>query len=134
MKKKKIKQVIGILFVFVLSIGIGIFLVFKISDNIKDPVVKKIFDNYIVKPVESVFSDKGFESSSTNSLIKMYELDVSGYLLIGAAKYSNEDGSYFGHIDIGYYRIILYYGISGVVFLFLLYLLFIWFSNKNTKI
>ena len=127
------KFVIGILFAFVLAIGIGVLAVFKISENIKDPLAKKIFDNYIVKPVESIFSENGFESGSTNVLKEMYELDISDYLLLGEGKYSNEDGSYFGHIDIGYYRIILYYGIFGILVLSILYLYFIWFSNENTK-
>lgn len=130
-REKKVKYVIGILFAFVLAIGIGVLAVFKISENIKDPLAKKIFDNYIVKPVESIFSENGFESDSTNVLKEMYELDISDYLLLGEGKYSNEDGSYFGHIDIGYYRIILYYGIWGIIWLFILYFLFIWFGNKT---
>ena len=44
--------------------------------------------------------------------------------LIGDAKYVNLDGSYYGHVDIGFYRQVLYYGLPGLfVFLMLHYII-----------
>ena len=133
-KKKQVKIILGILLSSILLFTAIVVVVVTISDSIKDPLTKKIFDNYIVEPVESIFSEEGFNSSSTDRLKEMYEFDLSDFYLCGEGKYSNEDGSYFGHVDIGYYRIILYYGIWGIGILFFLYWYFIWFSSRNTKL
>ena len=134
LKKKQYKYFVYISLGITIFIFLSVFAVFRISNIIQDPVLKKTFDNYIVQPIESIVIKRKFETSSTNSLIEMYQFDLTEYLFKAEGKYLNDDSSYFGGVDIGYYRVILYYGIQGIFILSLLFLFFIWFSSKKADI
>ena len=54
------------------------------------------------------------ESYSFNRLNEMYEVSITPEeWIIGAARYMNPDGSYYKHVDAGYLRNILYWGMIG---------------------
>lgn len=56
------------------------------------------------------------------------EDDIKQYFWLGAGRYTNPDGHYFGGVDIGYYRMLGYY---GILFL-LITLYFILFNLLNS--
>src|SRR5690606_28888829 len=60
---------------------------------------------------------KGFQSSSTNKQLEMYVFpDETRTWLIGDAKMQNSDGGYYMFTDIGYLRLIYYFGLPATVF------------------
>ncbi len=62
---------------------------------------------------------------STDALFgRMYFLPETKTVLIGEGRYTNEDGSYYMRTDAGYMRDILYYGIFGIITLFIYQILF----------
>ena len=64
----------------------------------------------------NIFSSDKIETSSTNELIKMWVLptDISTWLL-GDGLFSNPDGTYYMHTDVGYLRIIYCLGLVGLL-------------------
>lgn len=103
-----------------LSVGSSLLLLNNYR-KISDPVMLFAVENYFVKPLESITSDSGFESNSTDELENMYNKnEIKKYFIWGSGRFENADGSYFGHVDIGYYRILGYYGIAGGVGAFIL--------------
>lgn len=67
------------------------------------------------------------ESSSTNTLRSMYEIlpSETRTWVIGDGKFRNEDGSYYMHTDIGYFRQIFFYGLIGL-FAFLIVVVYVY--------
>lgn len=64
------------------------------------------------------YSNSGsMESPSTNRMFEMYETyptDIKTWI-IGDAMYSNPSGGYYMNIDIGYLRLLFYFGIIGTL-------------------
>ena len=107
-------------------------LLFRAAESIKDPVMRKVIENYLLQPIESVFETGELQTSSTDSLREMYHSEeIKQYFMLGSGRYMNSDGSYFGHIDIGYYRIMGYYGIIGTVLIFFCLVFFIYFTGSK---
>lgn len=131
-KKGHIKKVaIIILFSVGISIGSSVILVNNYR-KMSDPLMVFVIENYFVKPIESITSDSGFESDSTDELEEMGRSnEIKKYFILGSGRFVNEDGSYFGHVDIGYYRILGYYGYIGGVVAFLLVIFLLFFSKTN---
>lgn len=77
---------------------------------------KKMY-NYTFEMVVNVFNGKGLQTSSTNTLLDMYKVDIKeSNLLIGDGKYTiieNGKESYYKNTDVGFFRRILYFGIIG---------------------
>lgn len=100
---------------YILILGTVICLVLpsSIIDFIVNGVLPWVFDVFI-----KLFENGNTEESySLNSLNQMY-YDVKITFqewLIGSGKYTEIDGSYYGHIDAGYLRQILYWGLIGSV-------------------
>lgn len=60
---------------------------------------------------------EGFQSSSTNKQLEMYVFPESTKTwLIGDAKMQNSDGGYYMFTDIGYLRLIYYFGLPATLF------------------
>lgn len=93
------------------------------AEDIEDPVMKKVMEHYLIQPIDSLLFGDQFQTSSTDVLLEMYEKDdIKKYFWLGAGRYNNPEGGYFGGVDIGYYRMLGYYGIPG--FLILLYIFY----------
>lgn len=93
-----------------------IFILYSYVDQITDPVMYKVISFYLIDPIDSVLYGGSFQSSSTDALIEMYkEEDITKYFIGGAGRYQMPDGHYFGGVDIGYYRMLGYYGIGGFI-------------------
>jgi hypothetical protein len=118
--KHQIKKVIYISILICTVVFICGFLLLNYAKNIKDPTMNMVVKNFLVKPIESIVYDHHFHSDSTDTLKNMYESDyIKQFFTWGSGRFMNEDGSYFGHVDAGYYRILGYYGIIGTILLFL---------------
>lgn len=114
--------------IWVCAIGISLLisaiaLLYNNVDNIEDPLMYKVVQHYLIDPIDSVLFQDSFQTSSTDRLLEMYEEDdIKQYFWLGAGRYTNPDGHYFGGVDIGYYRMLGYYGIIG--FLLITYTLY----------
>ena len=99
-----------------LTVVLSITLLYQYVEKISDPLMYKVVSDYLIDPIDSILVDESFESSSTNVLMDMYQRDdIKQYFLLGAGKYETENGGYFGGVDIGYYRMLGYYGVLGFI-------------------
>lgn len=110
--------------ILIVSIGLlAIKGIYYFEETVDDPLMSKVVNHYLIQPLDSVLKDGEFESSSTDRLDEMYKSqDIKPYLFLGSGKYTNSDGTYFGHVDAGYLRTLGYYGFFG--FLVLLYCIY----------
>jgi hypothetical protein len=80
--------------------------------------------DWAFEPIFNYFSGQGLKSESTDQLIDMYGGSHLGSLplALGDAKFTdpNDASLYYQHVDIGYLRLIYYFGVPGL----LAYLLF----------
>lgn len=134
LKKAKIKTVISIILILTGVLFIAISTIFTISEKISNPLIKKQFDNYLIEPINSILIEHHFHSNSTDILTDMYDIDLEPFILHGAGQYTTKDGHYFGGVDVGYLRVILYYGIYGMILLPILFLLFMLIPGVNKNI
>lgn len=121
---------------FVLLVWMSCIVMLNNYQKIQDPMLNITVEQYFIDPIKSITDrEASFESASTNHLIEMYEEDkIKQHFLLGSGKYMNEDGSYFGNVDIGYYRMLGYYGYGGLVVLILSIAFLIFESNSNLDI
>lgn len=116
-------------FIFV-SVSIGI-IIFYGSDYLNI--------NWAFEIVLSYINSGSAETGSTNHLQTMYMLPSTlKTFLIGDGLLYYEDGTYYMHTDVGYLRLLFYWGTFGIVICFLLQ--FILFhiiykqSNRNREV
>ena len=88
-----------------------------------------LFPNYVeyaltnllpwaLEPVFNLMDDKGLSSKSTDRLAEMWqEIPTFKEAILGTGHFTNEDGSYYRHVDVGYLRNLFYWGIIGYLFL-----------------
>ena len=124
--RKKLKQ-LGIVF---LSFLLIILLTMQI------PKFSKMY-NYVFELVKNISNGKGFFTTSTDKLIKMYDIDISSKtFFVGDGKYTvflNGEPKYYQGTDVGYLRKILYFGIIGILLSFVLEILIFDIKNKNKE-
>ena len=128
------KRALWIVVCSAVTIFLIVFLLYNLVDEISDPMMYKVISAYLVAPIDSVIYGGEFQTSSTDGLLDMYEEDdIKKYFVWGAGRYSMPDGSYFGRVDIGYYRMLGYYGIIGfgVITYALYYLIYRTKSNLD---
>ena len=92
---------------------------------------------YAFEFLYSIDNTGEFETASTTHLLSMWEDTDFNYLelVFGSGKYSNEDGSYYMHVDPGILRHLLFMGIIGYLLLifYQLQLFPIWKMKGITK-
>ncbi|ENP8456975.1 hypothetical protein ACEI25_003662 [Photobacterium damselae] len=117
-------------FIFFISLFIIVFslsLYYILDSNI----VEKIF-NFAFELFVNIFSGKGAQTESTNRLMEMLSLNINEKTwLIGDGRYIGDDGKYYGHVDSGYLRQVLFGGIGYVVVLFSLQILYLFYPIMN---
>lgn len=112
----KLSKIIWICVGTVLAVVLSVALLYQYVEEITDPLMYKVVSDYLIDPIDSILVNGSFESSSTNVLMDMYQRDdIKQYFLLGAGKYELENGAYFGGVDIGYYRMLGYYGVLGFI-------------------
>ena len=131
----KISFILKFLFLLCLSfISLIIVLPSQISDFIFEHLLPWVFDVFI-KLHETGSTE---DSVSFNGLNQMYENVVitAQEWLVGSGIYTEPSGRYYGHVDAGYLRQILYWGIVGSIISFLYTInLFVkpWKLNRSKK-
>lgn len=111
-----LKKVIWICLSLIFMVSSLVFLLYQYVDEITDPLMYEVVSEYLIDPIDSILEDNSFESSSTNELLYMYgKDDIKQYFVWGSGRYELENGGYFGGVDIGYYRMLGYYGIIGFI-------------------
>lgn len=85
------------------------------------PAIKDILDESVFAFAFQLFynyeNSGSFSTSSTDTLLDMWEIDISFLTaLIGDGRFVNADGSYYGHVDVGFLRQLLYGGILYLVY------------------
>lgn len=73
----------------------------------------------------NIYNGDGIQSNSTDGLIAMFNKLKFDDLIFGSFTYLNEDNSYYGGVDIGYYRNFYLFGIVGFIILFFYQVLFL---------
>lgn len=110
----KINKVVGICLGLISIVCVSIALLYHYVDDISDPLMYEVVSEYLIDPLDSILVNGSFQSDSTDDLMAMYQKDdIKQYFILGAGKYEMENGGYFGGVDIGYYRMLGYYGIPG---------------------
>lgn len=131
----RIDKILAVILIAVSSLVIAVTVLYNNVDNITDPVASKVVQNYLIDPLDSVLKGGTFESASTDRLKEMaQDEEIKQYFWLGAGRYTNPDGHYFGGVDIGYYRMLGYFGVLG--FLLISYALYylIYKTNSNLDI
>lgn len=97
--------------------------------------LKEILDESVFAYAFQLFynynNSGSFSTSSSDRVMEMWELEIPFLtMLIGDGRFLNADGSYYGHVDIGYLRQILY---GGIVYLGLSILIVFKFITNYSK-
>ena len=101
--------------------------------NVIDDELKARVDFYLVDDVTRYQKTGDAHTGSTNHLIEMYENFEIEKIFIGEGRYVGEDQvGYYGEVDAGYLRMLLYYGVTMVFLFYLQYLLM--FKMLNVKL
>lgn len=129
---QRVSKLFGYLILFMSIAMLATIGVYYFAEMVDDPIMSKVVNHYLIQPLDSVLEDGDFQTSSTDSLAEMYKSqEIKPYLFLGSGKYTNPDGTYFGHVDAGYLRTLGYYGFFG--FLILLYCIYhICFKSRNS--
>ncbi len=111
-KKKQNKKYI--LYIIIITLAITELIVI----TMKIPKFSNMY-KYAFELGKNIVTGKGIKTTSTDKLIKMYDIDFSGKtFFVGDGKYTvyeNEKARYYMHTDVGYYRKILYFGVVGLI-------------------
>ena len=91
------------------------------------------FMNFAFQFVYNYLETGEVYTTSTNTLFNKMYFKISDFtLLVGDGLYTNPDGSYYMNTDAGYMRDVLYFGIPGVIFLFIYQTtFFLWRRKKH---
>ncbi|WP_153045493.1 hypothetical protein [Marinobacter salexigens] len=92
---------------FVLSLFVFFYYIFGLSEN--ESIQRYIF--YVFQPVDHFLRTGSFEVSSLKGLNNMYYYPGDKTFIFGDGRYSSDSGGYYGSVDAGYMRYILYGGV-----------------------
>lgn len=129
-KPKLILQFILIFIVVVLTISWGV----NYIDTTDNLAVLRMYD-YVNTFVQGFFSNDGLVNISSGDRLfndMYFELTIK-QIIFGDAKYT-DGSSYYMQTDAGYMRPILFFGIFGLLLLFILQICFLKFLYKTNKI
>lgn len=85
----------------------------------------------------NVFSGDGFRSDSTDVLMTMYIFpDNLITWLFGDGRFYMPDGSYYMHTDVGFIRLIFFFGLPATILFYIYQLYFVYkiYENSNFRI
>lgn len=116
---KGIKNWLRIAFTFILVIAVSVASFDLIARSVSfdiDTLYKFAFELFIN------YAENGeATTSSTNRLWEFYDIIPTDFKtwLIGDAKLSSDKGGYYMYTDVGYFRYIFYFGVIGMLLMFL---------------
>lgn len=91
---------------------------------------------WALEPLLNLIDGNGLSSKSTDRLDEMWQvIPTLEQVLLGTGHFTNENGSYFMHVDVGYLRNLFYWGIFGYMFIILyqLYMLYPLYISKQFR-
>lgn len=97
-----------------------------------DVVLEWAFEIFI-----NIFSGDGFRSNSTDILLTMYVFpDNLITWLFGDGRFYMPDGSYYMHTDVGFIRLIFFFGLPATILLYIYQVYFAYkiYNNSNYRI
>lgn len=110
--KVKMRNKISAVIKLVVSISIVISLTLTVSPKKFREMVVDYLIPYAFEFVYQKFDSGKAQTASTNQLKEMWKTDFDEKeLIFGSGKYTNDDGSYYMHVDPGILRALLYGGI-----------------------
>jgi hypothetical protein len=77
------------------------------------------------------FTSGSAETESTNELMKMYYMPPERTFLMGDGRYISENGGFYGATDVGFLRLILFFGVFGTIIFYCFFLLFFYLLFKK---
>lgn len=85
-----------------------------------NPTIANVY-NWAFEPIINYFNDEGITSTSTDSLLKMYKVPPIKTIIIGDGYYTDPiSKSYYKSVDVGFLRLIYYWGIIPTIVVYLL--------------
>lgn len=113
-KKYKVRVIVKfLLFVAIFIMGVIIILPSEAKFFITEHLLPWVFDLFI-KYYETGSTESSASFHSLNEMYSNVTISARDWLS-GCGKYTNSDGTYYGHVDAGYLRQILYWGIPGLI-------------------
>jgi len=87
-----------------------------------DPHRLEIINNYVFEIFINLFSEGSLSTSSSDTTLSMYVFpETNNTWFFGDGKIMEEDGSYYMGTDVGYIRLLFYFGLpSTLVFIYVL--------------
>lgn len=112
-KKKKTNILIGASFTLAITLAV----LFALKNQI--PIIDSVY-NWAFEPIINALSGNGFTSDSTDSLLNMYKIPPVSSFLFGDGYYTDPvSGLYYQGTDVGFLRLIFYWGIFPSLFLYI---------------
>lgn len=116
------------IFIVCLCVGTIVCVVYMNIDYIQDSYSLA----WIFEPLINFINEGQFTSHSTNDLSSMYIMPNENTMLLGDGKYTNHDGSYYMHTDVGFLRPVFFGGIFFVFFYYMMLILPLILIIKNS--
>lgn len=107
---------LSLLFIFVTVVLVISFLIYIYIDDI---VQFSPAFSWILEPIVNLAHNGDLTTKSTQELESMYFMPNDKTIFIGDGRYTNLDGSYYMHTDVGFMRPLLYHGVFPLVFYYL---------------
>lgn len=118
---EKTLRIIAIIIIFALALLIILNTASKSNESLI------AWQEWAFSIVNAIFDDKKITDYSVTHMLKdMYYMPDPYTFYFGDGKYTNANGTYYGHTDVGFMRLILYGGIFGLI---LVYSLLIYLSR-----
>lgn len=109
----KTVRIIAIIVAFVF----GLLAVLNIVSQSNESLVA--WQDWAFSIVKQLFVEKEVTDYSVTHMVEdMYYIPDAITILFGDGKYSNADGTYYGHTDVGFMRLVLYGGIFCLIFVY----------------
>lgn len=120
---KSILQFIKFNFRIILRGIIIVFSIYLLITLFVNPQIIKVTLNWAFEIFINFFNGQGLQSSSTEHLKTMYRFPENFKTwLMGDALFRNPDGSYYMKTDVGYLRMLFYFGSLGTLYFIIMLL------------
>ncbi|SBV94376.1 conserved membrane hypothetical protein [uncultured Dysgonomonas sp.] len=115
-KRSQLYKILPRILISICILITGFYIVNQFSENYKDSALIRQSFELFFKFEES----NSFQVKSAERVKEMFIIPDNGKtFLIGDGRFSNPDNSFYMHTDVGYSRLLYYYGIIGTICFFL---------------
>lgn len=122
----KTLQIIAIILIFIF----GLLTVLNMASQSNESLV--VWQEWAFSIVKQLFVEKKVTDYSATHLVEdMYYMPEFLTILLGDGEYTNANGSYYGHTDAGFMRLILY---GGILELLIIYSLLIYLARMIARV